>query len=76
MLRKDLDHKKTKKKVLLTLEGIEFTEPPKHLYKVYFNLRTRMPKPGSAEVFGTLAFFESDFVKVLGAVRVNSIPRA
>jgi hypothetical protein len=60
MLRKDLDHKKTKKKVLLSLEGIEFTEPPKHLYKVYFNLPNADYKAGDAPQYvGTLAFFES-----------------
>ena len=60
MLRKDLDHKKTKKKVLLSLEGIEFTEPPKHLYKVYFNLPTADAKAGDTPQYvGTLAFFES-----------------
>jgi tyrosinase len=60
MLRKDLDHKKTKKKILLSLEGIEFTEPPKHLYKVYFNLPNADHKTGDAPQYaGTLAFFES-----------------
>jgi hypothetical protein len=60
MLRKDLDHKKTKKKVLLTLEGIEFTAPPKHLYKVYLNLPNADAKAGDAPQYvGTLAFFES-----------------
>jgi Common central domain of tyrosinase/Polyphenol oxidase middle domain/Protein of unknown function (DUF_B2219) len=60
MLRKDLDHKKTKKKVLLTLGGIEFTAPPKHLYKVYLNLPNADAKAGDAPQYvGTLAFFES-----------------
>jgi hypothetical protein len=61
MLRRDLDHKKAKKRVLLSLEGIEFTEPPKHLYKVYLNLPNADPKvaPDAPQYIGSLAFFES-----------------
>jgi tyrosinase len=61
MLRRDLDHKKAKKRVLLSIEDIQFTEPPKHLYKVYFNLPNADSKvAGDApQYIGTLAFFES-----------------
>jgi tyrosinase len=61
MLRRDMDHKQKKQRVLLTLEGIQFTEPPKHLYKVYFNLPNADAKVtgDSPQYIGTLAFFES-----------------
>jgi tyrosinase len=61
MLRRDVDHKKAKKKVFLNLEGITFTEPPKHLYKVYLNLPNADHKvgPNAPQYVGTLAFFES-----------------
>ena len=61
VLRRETDHKAKKKRVLLTLEGIEFTEPPKHLYKVYFNLPNADHRVagGHPLYIGTLAFFES-----------------
>jgi tyrosinase len=61
MLRRDVNHKKAKKRVLLTLEGIQFTEPPKHLYKVYLNLPKADHKVAgdTPQYAGTLAFFES-----------------
>lgn len=61
MLRRDANPKQKKKRVLLTLEGIEFTEPPKHLYKVYFNLPNADHRvaAGAPQYIGTLAFFES-----------------
>lgn len=61
MLAREADPKKVKKRVLLSLEGIEFTEPPKHLYKVYLNLPNANHKVAAdnPQYIGTLAFFES-----------------
>jgi|GEM_PF-1383720 len=61
MLRRNLDHKKTNKKVLLTLEDIQFTETPKHIYKVFLNMPSADHKAAgnTPQYIGTLAFFES-----------------
>lgn len=61
VLSRDANPKKAKKRVLLSLEGIEFTEPPKHLYKVYLNLPKADHKVAAdtPQYAGTLAFFES-----------------
>ena len=61
MLAREIDPKKVKKRVLLSLEGIEFAEPPKHLYKVYLNLPKADAKMAAnhPQYVGTLAFFES-----------------
>jgi Common central domain of tyrosinase/Polyphenol oxidase middle domain/Protein of unknown function (DUF_B2219) len=61
MLKREVDHKKAKKRVFLNLEGITFTEPPKHLYKVYLNLPNADHQMASntPQYVGTLAFFES-----------------
>ncbi|PZR75952.1 MAG: hypothetical protein DLM73_04015 [Chthoniobacterales bacterium] len=61
MLAPKMDHKKARKRVLLSLEGIDFTEPPKNLYKVYLNFPKADHKVASntPQYVGTLAFFES-----------------
>lgn len=61
LLAREMDPKKAKKRVLLNLEGIEFTQPPKHLYKVYLNLPNADHKvaANNPQYVGTLAFFES-----------------
>jgi tyrosinase len=61
VLARSANPKAAKKRVLLSLEGIEFSEPPKHLYKVYLNLPKANHKITSDHPLyvGTLAFFES-----------------